>query len=83
MKKDTLRITADGQRRIYLVTSFEADGRVSLIPINAAGKRTEQRGSSIMIRETLSSLKERCPEKVLIDTLGRALSVRDKVSIKS
>jgi CRISPR-associated endonuclease Csn1 len=82
MKKDTLRITVDGQRCIYLVTSFEADGRASLIPINAAGKRTEQRGSNVMIREALSSLKERCPEKVLVDTLGRALSVRDKVSMK-
>ena len=82
MKKDTLRIATDGQRQIYLVTSFEADGRVSLIPINAAGKRTEQRGSSAMIRESISSLKERCPEKVLIDTLGRAFPVRDKVSMK-
>jgi CRISPR-associated endonuclease Csn1 len=84
MKKDTIRITVGGQRRVYLVTSFETDGRISLIPINAAGKRSEQKGpketeSTLMIRESLSALKERCPEKVSIDPLGRVTVVRDEV----
>ncbi len=87
MKKDTVRITVKEQRRVYLVTSFEADGRISLVPVNASGKRSEQRGakeqeSPVMIRESLSSLKERSPEKVLIDTLGRVFPVRDNVLLK-
>lgn len=86
MKKDTIRITVDGQRRVYLVTSFEADGRVSLIPISSAGKRSDQRGtkeSTVMIREAVSSLKDRYPEKVLIDSLGRVVSVRDHVLLRA
>jgi CRISPR-associated endonuclease Csn1 len=84
MKKDTLRITVEGKRRVYLVTSFEADGRISLIPVTASGKRSDQRGSkeqdsAVMIRESLSSLKERCPEKVQVDRLGRAFPARDNV----
>jgi hypothetical protein len=79
MKKDTLEIEVDGKRRVYLVTSFESDGRINLIPTHASGKREDQKDTKIVLRESLSSLSERVPQKVQIDSLGRKRPVRDQV----
>jgi len=78
MKKDTLELEVGGKRAVYLVTSFENDGRINLIPINASGKREDQKESKMVLRESLSSLSKRVPQKVHIDSIGRKWPVRDK-----
>jgi len=80
MKKDTLELEVNGKRAVYLVTSFESDGRINLIPINSSGKREDQKDSKIVLRESLSSLSERVPQKVQIDSIGRKWVVRDWVA---
>jgi CRISPR-associated endonuclease Csn1 len=80
MKKDTLEIEVEGKRAVYQVTSFESDGRINLIPITASGKREDQKESKLVLRETLSSLCKRVPQKVIIDSIGRKWSVRDRVA---
>ena len=80
MKKDTLELEVAGKRSVYLVSSFESDGRINLIPINASGKREDQKASKVVLRESLASLSEKVPQKVQIDSLGRMWPVRDWVT---
>lgn len=67
-KGDTVKLTQGGQEGYYILTAIEADGRINFVPINAAGKRTEQ--GNVKIREMADGLRLLKLEKVYIDLLG-------------
>jgi len=67
-KGDTVQLGPDNQRQYFILISIEADGRMNFVPINAAGKRTDQ--GSVRIREMADGLRPLNVRKVFINLLG-------------
>jgi hypothetical protein len=74
-KNDIVELETCNGKRYFVLASIEADGRLNLFPIEAAGKREDQ--GSVKVREMANGLKDMKAKKVDIDLLGNAHYVNE------
>ncbi len=74
-KNDIVELETCNGMRYFVLASIEADGRLNLFPIEAAGKREDQ--GSVKVREMANGLKDMKAKKVDIDLLGNAHYVNE------
>ena len=84
MKGDLVRLIQDGLEKIFVVRSFESDGRIWIAPINAAGKQQDMEKSGTLDRLgfaeflTMGPGEDKVPQPVFVDLLGQPHNIAVK-----
>uniref|UniRef100_E6QP49 HNH Cas9-type domain-containing protein n=1 Tax=mine drainage metagenome TaxID=410659 RepID=E6QP49_9ZZZZ len=84
MKGDLVRLIQNGQENIFVVRSFESDGRIWIAPINAAGKQQDMEETKTLDRIGFTKFlamgpgEDKVPQPVFVDLLGQPHNIAVK-----
>ena len=76
MKGDLVELLHDGKAGVFVVRSFESDGRIQVAPINAAGKHADLKQTGRLLRLgfteflKMGAFDDKVPRPVFVDLLG-------------
>lgn len=84
MKGDLVELVYEGKKQIFVVRSFESDRRISIAPINAAGKQQDMERAGTLKRLGFAEFlmmgpgEDKVPQPVYIDLLGDCYNIAIK-----
>lgn len=77
MGGDTIELTKDGQRRIFVVRTLASNGQISLVGVNDARKIKDIKADKQWWSPRADTLRECEAHKVSVDVLGRVRPAND------
>ncbi len=77
MKSDTVEMDLDGQRSIFRVKKFYANGQIWFAPVNNAERDEDQKQHKTKFSKRPNELRKLHPHKISVDPFGRVHPAND------